>query len=132
MRWRKENNMEYYIQGDAANAERIKAAFERLGYDITYPDGCANPVALNIGVEIDGAKFVVPETLTYIHYIIKTHPGYKELELPKSHYDIANFQPFDHCRFKPTETHDWIYADFWYIQAHYKVEHLFAIEKWES
>ena len=51
---------------------------------------------------------------------------------PKPHYDIKNFKPFDHCRFKPTETHDWIYADFWYVQAHYKVEHLSAIEKWES
>jgi len=51
---------------------------------------------------------------------------------PKPHYDIKNFKPFDHCRFKPTETHDWIYADFWYVQAHYKVEHLSTIEKWES
>lgn len=56
----------------------------------------------------------------------------KELKKIKPHYDIANFKPFDHCRFKPTETHDWIYADFWYVQAHYKVEHLSAIEKWES
>jgi hypothetical protein len=56
----------------------------------------------------------------------------KELRKIKPHYDISNFKPFDHCRFKPTETHDWIYADFLYIQAHYKVEHLSAIEKWES
>ena len=49
---RKEIDMNYYIQGDAAKADKIKAAFERLGYDITYPDGCANPAALNIGVEL--------------------------------------------------------------------------------
>lgn len=58
--------------------------------------------------------------------------GKKELRKIEPHYDISNFKPFDHCRFKPTETHDWIYADFWYVQAHYKVEHLSAIEKWES
>jgi hypothetical protein len=74
--------MNYYKRGDAANADRIKAAFEEKGYDIPYPDGCANPAALNIGVEIDGAKFVVAETLAYICYIIKTHPDYQELELP--------------------------------------------------
>ena len=56
----------------------------------------------------------------------------KELHKIQPHYDIKNFKPFDHCRFKPTETRDWIYADFWYVQAHYKVERLSAIEKWES
>lgn len=25
--------MNYYIQGDAANADKIRAAFEKLGYD---------------------------------------------------------------------------------------------------
>jgi len=34
MRWRKENDMNYYKQGDAANADKIKAVFERLGYDV--------------------------------------------------------------------------------------------------
>jgi len=29
-------NMNYYIQGDAAKAEQIKAAFERLGYDTSF------------------------------------------------------------------------------------------------
>lgn len=74
--------MNYYIKGDAANADRIKAAFEKLGYDISWPEGCANPDAINIGVERNGAKYVVAETSEYIKDIIKTHPDYKELELP--------------------------------------------------
>lgn len=28
--------MNYYIQGDAAKAKQIKAAFERLGIDVLY------------------------------------------------------------------------------------------------
>lgn len=74
--------MNYYKQGDAANADKIKAAFEKLGYDISWPGGCANPDVINIGVERNGAKYVVAETSEYIKDIIKTHPDYKELELP--------------------------------------------------
>ena len=74
--------MNYYIQGDAANADQIKTAFEQLGYDISWPEGCANPDVINIGVERNGAKYVVAETAAYIRDIIKTHPDYQELELP--------------------------------------------------
>jgi len=73
--------MNYYIQGDAARSEEIKAAFEKLGYDISWPRGCANPDVINIGVERNGAKYVIAETAEYIKDIIKTHPDYKELEL---------------------------------------------------
>lgn len=72
--------MNYYIQGDAAKAEQIRAAFEKLGYDISWPGGCANPDVINIGVERNGAKYVVAETSEYIKDIIKTHPDYQELE----------------------------------------------------
>lgn len=91
--------MNYYIQGDAANADKIKAAFEKLGYDISWPEGCANPDVVNIGVERNGAKYVVAETSEYIKDIIKTHPDYKELELPvepryKAHdFVVSNGQP---------------------------------------
>ena len=85
--------MNYYIQGDAAKADQIKAAFESKGYDVSWPEGCANPDVINIGVERNGAKYVVAETSEYIKDIIKTHPDYQELELSKPHYDIANFQP---------------------------------------
>ena len=74
--------MNYYIQGDATKVEEIKAAFEKKGYDISWPEGCANPAVINIGVERNGAKYVVAETSEYIKDIIKTHPDYQELELP--------------------------------------------------
>lgn len=74
--------MNYYIQGDADKADKIKAAFKAKGYDISWPGGCANPDVINIGVERNGAKYVVAETAEYIKDIIKTHPNYKELELP--------------------------------------------------
>ena len=69
--------MNYYIQGDAANASQIKAAFDKLGCDTT------------------GWKFNVEDGFYYTHdgridlacgnfliNLIKTHPDYKELELP--------------------------------------------------
>jgi len=74
--------MNYYKQGNAANADKIRAAFEKFGYDISWPGGCASPDVINIGVERNGAKYVVAETSEYIKCIIKNHPDYKELELP--------------------------------------------------
>lgn len=69
--------MNYYIQGNAANADKIRAAFEKLSYDTT------------------GWKFDVEGGFFYTHdgkidlacgkfliNLIKTHPDYKELELP--------------------------------------------------
>lgn len=74
--------MNYYIQGNKDKAEEIKAAFEAKGYDISWPGGLAEPNVINIGVERNGAKYVVAETAEYIRDLIKTHPDYKELELP--------------------------------------------------
>ena len=74
--------MNYYIQGNKDKADQIKAAFEKLGYDISWPGGCANPDVINIGVERNGAKYVIAETAEYIKDIIKTHTDYKALELP--------------------------------------------------
>lgn len=74
--------MNYYIQGNKDNANQIKAAFEAKGYDISWPEGLADPNVINIGVERNGAKYVVAETAEYIRDLIKTHPDYKELELP--------------------------------------------------
>ena len=83
--------MNYYIQGSPARAEEIKAVFEKLGYDISWPGGCANPDVINIGVERNGAKYVVAETSEYIKDIIKTHPDYKELKLAvKSKFKVGN------------------------------------------
>ena len=70
--------MNYYIQGDAAKADKIKAAFERLGYSTAgwhYNGKC-------------GVYFTneADKTVDYTHIepfvtLIKTHPDYKELEL---------------------------------------------------
>lgn len=132
--------MNYYIQGDAAKAEQIKAAFEELGYDAT---GWTFNVEGGFYYTHDGridlacGKFLIN--------LIKTHPDYKELKLtiepkfkvgdslqsgsmwamvkridtenqryicqfdnvipfeeqdrwnfvPKKHYAITNFRPFD-------------------------------------
>ena len=67
--------MNYYIQGDAAKADQIKAAFEELGY---------NTRGLNFS---DGFFYTVERDVHYCIYdymvnFIKTHPDYKELELP--------------------------------------------------
>lgn len=81
--------MNYYIQGDAANADQIKAAFEKLGYKtIEYCFNAERTLYFTFGDAI--------KTATYEQYksIIKTHPDYKELELPKPHYNISNFKPY--------------------------------------
>ena len=70
--------MNYYIQGDPARAEEIKAEFKRLGIDTT---------AINVGDE-DFIYFSSNGLLYFEEFsnallkIFKTHPGYKELELP--------------------------------------------------
>lgn len=75
--------MEYYKQGDAANADKIKAAFEKLGYDITGFDMC-NDNILFFTYELKGGSKYIGRTNAnfYTAHIIKTHPDYKELELP--------------------------------------------------
>lgn len=80
--------MNYYIQGNAANADKIKAAFEELGYNTR---GLDFSFGFFYTVEIDVHYCVFDGVAN----IIKTHPGYKELELPNPHYDISNFKPFD-------------------------------------
>ena len=81
--------MNYYIQGNEEKADQIKAAFEKLGY---------NSRGLDFSC---GFFYTVERDVHYIvNYdcivnIIKTHPDYKELKLPKPHYDISNFNPFD-------------------------------------
>ena len=75
--------MNYYIQGDAANADKIKAAFEKEGYDVTGFNMC-NDNILFFTYEYEGGGKVISTTNAklYTANIIKTHPDYKELELP--------------------------------------------------
>lgn len=68
---------EYYIQGNPARAEEIKAAFEKLGYKtIVYCFNAERTLYFTAGGAI--------KTATYEPYksIIKTHPDYMELPLP--------------------------------------------------
>lgn len=70
--------MNYYIQGDAANADRIKAAFEKLGYS----------TSLHVFFDEDTVFITLNGNICECSYggaiseLIKTHPDYKELELP--------------------------------------------------
>lgn len=75
--------MNYYKQGDAAKADKIKAAFEKLGYDVSGFDMC-NDNILFFTYKLQGGGKVISTTNAnlYTANIIKTHPDYKELELP--------------------------------------------------
>ena len=100
--------MNYYIQGDATKVEEIKAAFEKKGYDISWPEGCANPAVINIGVERNGAKYVVAETSEYIKDIIKTHPDYQELELPvEPKFKVGDWLYHNTCGIHPILVKDY-------------------------
>lgn len=102
--------MNYYIQGDAANADQIKAAFEKLGYKtIEYCFNAERTLYFTFGDAI--------KTATYEPYksIIKTNPNYQELELPKPHYDIANFKPFDKVLVRDGNCLKWAVDLFSYI-----------------
>lgn len=85
--------MNYYIQGDAANADQIKAAFgkyvstqEMAEYDFSQEE-----YLFYTGQEERGTFVYAAWSDSVIAEIIKTHPDYQELELPKPHYDITNF-----------------------------------------
>ena len=118
----RKNNLAYYYAG--------------IDGDGDFSEGCLKRTLCHFGLVSD----VIPATKEQRDLLFQKmkEAGYewdekkKELRKIKPHYDISDFKPFDHCRFKPTETDDWIYADFWYVQAHYIVERLSAIEKWES
>ena len=100
--------MNYYIQGCAAKADKIRAAFEKLGYDVTGFDMC-NDNILFFTYELEGGGKVISTTNAHLYTanIIKTHPDYKELELPKPHYDIANFKPFDKVLVRDNDRGKW-------------------------
>lgn len=70
--------MNFYIQGSAARAKEIKAAFENLGYDTRAFDySCGLFVTLNS----DRCVHYLTANRQFVD-IIKTHPDYKELGLP--------------------------------------------------
>jgi len=80
--------MNYYIKGNKERAEEIKAAFERLGYSTslhTFFNEDTVFITLNGNIcecNYGGA----------INELIKTHPDYKELELPvKSKFKVGDW-----------------------------------------
>ena len=68
--------MGYYIQGDAARADQIKAAFEELGYDT----GNLGFTSSQLYYTIEGKVELM--CTKALQNLIKTHPDYKELKLP--------------------------------------------------
>lgn len=72
--------MNYYIKGDAANAEGIKAAFNKLG-NISNADKY-NYKNGNVLYFTAGDMVHMVDAFGSWANIIKTHPDYKELELP--------------------------------------------------
>ena len=74
--------MNYYIQGNAAKADQIKAAFEELGISIGGYDFSRKDV-LFFTFEVKGKSYMMSAVMgSGLDNIIKTHPDYKELELP--------------------------------------------------
>ena len=69
--------MNYYTQGDPTRADKIRAVFEKLGYDTSRHFFNAKSV---LYFTLDGE--IRATTCNCAPAIIKTHPDYKELELP--------------------------------------------------
>lgn len=100
--------MNYYIQGDAAKADKINAAFEKLGYNT----GNLGFTSGQLYYTVEGkVELMCTKSL---QNLIKTHPDYKELELPKPHYDIKNFKPFDKVLVRDGYREKWRCAWFSY------------------
>ncbi len=78
--------MNYYIEGDAANAEKIRAAFESKGIRVPHFRSCGDSSLIYFSLN----KEVLAVTNKALELFEDNH-DYKELELPKPHYDISNF-----------------------------------------
>lgn len=99
--------MNYYIEGNAANADKIKAAFEKLGYEKVN--------VIHIGDYANERLFFFTEngkvrsTLKDcgIVHIIKTHPDYKELELPVE-FKNGDIIGFNDCTHNDGSYVDWV------------------------
>ena len=101
--------MNYYIQGNKEKADQIKTAFgkyvstqEMAEYDFSQEE-----YLFYTGQEERGTFVYAAWSDSVIAEIIKTHPDYKELGLPKPHYDIANFKPFDKVLVRDNDRGKW-------------------------
>lgn len=105
--------MNYYIQGNPERAAEIKAAFERNGIDTSANSnyGISNLFYFSCNGEV-----AVTQNRSTIN-IIKTHPDYQELELPKPHYNIANFKPFDKVLVRDDDNECWMPSLFGWFDS---------------
>ena len=158
--------MNYYKQGDAANADKIKAAFEKKGID-TSDWEFINPCDLyfNVGSEIYTIDYKIKHIVTgrsdYTHLELPVEPKFKvgdtikwidhdaqeqtiidikkdnyitvdkygircalkfakqdEWELvPKPHYDISNFKPFDKVLLRDDDNECWMPSLFGWFDS---------------
>jgi len=120
--------MNYHIQGDAANADKIKAAFERNGIDTSANSnyGISNLFYFSCNGEV-----AVTQNGSIIN-LIKTHPDYKELKLPiQPKFKVGDWitnGTFTHCIVSIVDGfyyfHGGGYLDFGKIDGYY---HLWSI-----
>ena len=97
--------MNYYIRGNKEKADQIKAAFEKLGVASNANRyNYKNDYVLYFSA--GGMMHMIDANGSWAN-IIKTHPDYKELELPKPHYDIKNFKPFDKVLVRQDDSCTW-------------------------
>lgn len=98
--------MNYYIQGNKEKADQIKAAFKKLGYNsrgLDFSCGFFYTVERDVHYCVSYDCFV---------NVIKTHPDYKELELPKPHYDISDFYAGMPVLVRDYDNTQWRYVQF--------------------
>jgi hypothetical protein len=101
--------MNYYIQGCAAKADKIKAAFEAKGYKCGHNCDSMNFLyyTINNHVTTTGIQSHTRQLIMRLAEL----GDYSELELPKQHYDISNFKPFDNVLVRVGDKSPWR-ADF--------------------
>lgn len=94
--------MNYYIQGDKDKADQIRAAFEAKGCVMHTGIQCDlnDMIYFSLNGKVGSMKLRNLD-------LFKTHPDYQELELPKPHYDISNFNPFDKVLVRQNDSSTW-------------------------
>ena len=93
--------MNYYIKGNPERAKEIKAAFEKLGCDT----GNLGFTSSQLYYTIEGrVELMCTKSL---QNLIKTHPDYKELELPVEFKD-GDIIGFNDCTHNDGSYIDWV------------------------
>lgn len=115
--------MNYYKQGNKEKADQIKAAFEAKGYHTgswDYGDELFFFFSMNNGhIRAQRIPGCNKDYEACLIDIIKTHPDYKELELPKPHYDISNFHVGMPVLVRDNEGEEWRYTTFSHVTSRF-------------